>query len=184
MHATFGERRQGETCRRSSWEVSWIAAVAMLDAGSRPPPAFWVTQNIGWSLAALSGTGCKTSQCSTTLPSSKRKKSAAAVPRSSGEVLSRLCVNTVIRRITPALLGLFFVVTLFAHRRMVRAGAFRQAGWHQKRHPTFADALALVRRESCGPRSGLLRVARTDPHDKSHARAFMERLTDAICYAA
>src|SRR5919199_532170 len=156
----FSERRTGEV-RRRPLLGGWVAAVAALDRHVRPaPPALRVTQNMGWSLAALSGTGCKTSQCSTTLPSSKRKKSAAAVPRSSGELLSRLCVNTAIRRITPALLGLFFVVTLFAHRRMVRAGAFRQTGWHQKRHPTFADALALVRRESCGPRSGLLRVAR------------------------
>jgi hypothetical protein len=54
-----------------------------------------------------------------------------------------------IRRTTPALLGLFSLVTLLAHRRMRQAaGAFRrQAGWYQKRHPTFADALALVRKE-------------------------------------
>ena len=53
-----------------------------------------------------------------------------------------------IRRTTPALLGLFSVVTLFAHRRMVRAaGAFRRAAWYHKAHPTFSDALALVRKE-------------------------------------
>jgi hypothetical protein len=34
-----------------------------------------------------------------------------------------------IRRTTPALLGLFSVLTLFAHQRLVRAaGAFRRAG--------------------------------------------------------
>ena len=53
-----------------------------------------------------------------------------------------------IRRTTPALLGLFSVVTVFAHGRMVRAaGAFRRAAWYHKAHPTFADALALVRKE-------------------------------------
>src|ERR687889_70784 len=53
-----------------------------------------------------------------------------------------------IRRTTPALLGLFSVVTLFAHGRMVRAaGAFKRAAWYHKAHPTFADALALVRKE-------------------------------------
>ncbi len=53
-----------------------------------------------------------------------------------------------IRRTTPALLGLFSVITLFAHRRMVQAaGTLRQAAWYHKRHPTFADALALVRKE-------------------------------------
>jgi hypothetical protein len=54
-----------------------------------------------------------------------------------------------IQRTTPALLGLFSFVTLFAHRQMKRAaGALRrQAAWCHKAHPTFADALALVRNE-------------------------------------
>src|SRR5215207_7751358 len=53
-----------------------------------------------------------------------------------------------IRRTTPALLGLFSVVTLFAHGRMARAaGALRQVAWYHKRGPTFADALALVRKQ-------------------------------------
>jgi hypothetical protein len=53
-----------------------------------------------------------------------------------------------IRRTTPALLGLFSLVTLFAHRRMRQAaGSIRQAAWYHKRHPTFADALATVRKE-------------------------------------
>ena len=52
-----------------------------------------------------------------------------------------------IRRTTPALLGLFSLVTLLAQRQMQGpAGAVRQAAWYRKRHPTFADALALVRR--------------------------------------
>jgi hypothetical protein len=55
-----------------------------------------------------------------------------------------------IRRTTPALLGVFSLVTLFAHHQMRRqqaAGTFRQVAWYRKRHPTFADALALVRKE-------------------------------------
>jgi len=53
-----------------------------------------------------------------------------------------------IRRTTPALLGLFSLVTLFAHQRMVRSiGAVRHAAWYHKPHPTFSDALALVRKE-------------------------------------
>ena len=68
-----------------------MAAVAALDRHLRlAPPALRVTQNMGWSLAAFSGTGCKTSQCSTTLPSSKQKMSAAAVPRFSGVKLTPL----------------------------------------------------------------------------------------------
>src|SRR5215211_371383 len=52
-----------------------VPAVSVGPSGSRTQDP----QNMGWSLAALSGTGCKTSQCSTILPTSKRKKSAAAV---------------------------------------------------------------------------------------------------------
>ena len=54
-----------------------------------------------------------------------------------------------IEHTTPALLGLFSLVTLCAHRQMGQvAGAFqRQAGWYHKAYPTFADALALVRKE-------------------------------------
>jgi hypothetical protein len=89
-----------------------------------------------------------------------------------------------IGRTTPALLGLFSLVTLFAHRRMVQAAdAFRQAAWYHKTHPTFADALALVRKELwaqeqtfCGSPSATDTI--------KVPRAFVERLTDAVCYAA
>jgi DDE superfamily endonuclease len=41
-----------------------------------------------------------------------------------------------IRRTTPALLGSFSLVALFAHRRMTQtAGTFRRAAWYHKRHP-------------------------------------------------
>jgi hypothetical protein len=54
-----------------------------------------------------------------------------------------------IRRTTPALLRLFSLVSLFAHQRMRRsAGTLRRrTAWYHKRHPTFADALALARKE-------------------------------------
>ena len=59
---------------------------------------------------------------------------------------------------------------------------FRQTAWYHKRHPTFADALALVRKELwaqepfCGLPAGTETV--------KIPKAFMERLTDALCYAA
>jgi hypothetical protein len=51
-----------------------------------------------------------------------------------------------IRRTTPALLGLFSLVTLLAHRH-VRLGRLpiRQAAWYVKPRPTFSDAIAVVR---------------------------------------
>src|SRR5215216_4948147 len=51
-------------------------------------------QDIGWSLALVSGNGWTTSQCSTILPFSSRKKSTATVPGSSAEVLSNPWVTT------------------------------------------------------------------------------------------
>ena len=88
-----------------------------------------------------------------------------------------------IQRTAPALLGLFSVVTLLAHQHMAKGEAIvRRAAWYDKTHPTFSDALALVRRElwaqeatfcgSCG--SETVKVP----------REFIERLTDAVCYAA
>jgi hypothetical protein len=88
-----------------------------------------------------------------------------------------------IRRTTPALLGLFSLVTLFAHRRMIRAAnAFRQVAWYHKARPTFADALALVRRQLWAQATFCGSSANTDT--VKVPRAFMERLTDAVCYAA
>jgi hypothetical protein len=88
-----------------------------------------------------------------------------------------------IGRTTPALLGLFSVITLFAHRQMGQAtGVFRRAACYNKSHPTFSDALALVRKESWGSATFHGSPAQTDTAKIS--RAFMERLTDALCYAA
>jgi hypothetical protein len=88
-----------------------------------------------------------------------------------------------IRRTTPALLGLFSFVTLFAHHRMRQAaGAFRRAAWYHKSHPTFADALALVRKELWA--SATFRGSLADAETVKVPRVLMERLTDAVCYAA
>jgi hypothetical protein len=89
-----------------------------------------------------------------------------------------------IRRTTPALLGLFSLVTLFAQGRMTQAaGAFRQAAWYHKRHPTFADALALVRKELWSQEQTFY-GSRAKTETVKVPRAFVERLTDAVCYAA
>jgi hypothetical protein len=80
----------------------------------------------------------------------------------------RQWADLAIRRTTPALLGLFSVLTLLAPERMRQAaGVFRrQAARYRRSYPTYADALALVRKELwaheetfCGTtnRRGLLR---------------------------
>jgi hypothetical protein len=88
-----------------------------------------------------------------------------------------------IRRVAPTLLGLFSVVTLFAHQHMTKStGSVRRTAWYNKSHPTFSDALALVRRQLwtqptfCG--------SPTATETVKVRREFLKRLTDAVCYAA
>jgi len=88
-----------------------------------------------------------------------------------------------IRRTTPALLGLFSFVTLFAHQRMALGSGFvRRAAWYEKPRPTFSDALALARRDLWAQATfcGSSRETET----VKVPRAFVEQLTDAVCYAA
>jgi hypothetical protein len=86
-----------------------------------------------------------------------------------------------ILRTTPALLGLFSLVTLLAQQH-VRRGKLpiRQAAWYHKTQPTFSDALALVRRQiwqhECFPQVAL-------PSDSPKwSSAIQDRLLSALCY--
>jgi hypothetical protein len=88
-----------------------------------------------------------------------------------------------IRRTTPALLGLFSLVTLFAHQRTTpTTETVRRVAWYRKAHPTFSDALALVRKELWASATFCGSPAHSDT--VKVPRALVERLTDAVCYAA
>jgi len=88
-----------------------------------------------------------------------------------------------ILRTTPALFGLFSLVTLWAHPRMVATGGLvRQAAWYHKPLPTFADALALVRREIWGQVAFCMSDNGADL--VKVPRALIERFADALCFAA
>jgi len=87
-----------------------------------------------------------------------------------------------VQRTTPVLLGLFSLVTLLAHQQAA-AGALRvrQAAWYRKATPTFADALAAVRRQlwhhasSCSsPEKG---------EGQKPTAAWLECATETLCYA-
>jgi len=89
-----------------------------------------------------------------------------------------------IARTTPILLGLFSIVTLLA-TRLVRNGRLpvRTAAWYTKTAPTFSDALAAVRRQwwrttttSC--------MSRRERDIVKLPRRVVQRLSDAVCYAA
>ena len=90
-----------------------------------------------------------------------------------------------IRRAAPALLGLFSLVALFADRQKGRmmSNAVRQAAWYEKPHPTFSDALALVRKELWAQEATFCGSLR-EPDIVKVPRVLVERLTDAVCYAA
>jgi hypothetical protein len=105
------------------------------------------------------------------------------VRRHLGFETQRQWSDIAIRRTTPALLGLFSVITLFAHRQMRQAtGAFRRAAWYHKRDPTFSDALALVRKELWAHATFCGSPSATDTIKVP--KAFVERLSNALCYAA
>ena len=89
-----------------------------------------------------------------------------------------------IRRTAPALLALFSLVTLVAHRHMAEgAQTVRKAAWYDKAYPTFSDALALVRRQLWAREETFFRSSR-ESDTVIVPREFVERLTDAMCYAA
>jgi hypothetical protein len=88
-----------------------------------------------------------------------------------------------IARTTPALLGLFSMVTLLANRSAAQ-GTFpiRHAAWYSKAWPTFSDALAVVRHQLW---QGM--AFHTSPSDMDVTkvpRMLLNRLTEALCYAA
>lgn len=94
--------------------------------------------------------------------------------------------ETAVRRTAPAMLALFSVVTLLAHPYMADSSSLvRGAAWYDKRDPTFSDALAVVRKELwAGQRQQSFCASSAEAETIEVPREFMERLTDALCYAA
>jgi hypothetical protein len=88
-----------------------------------------------------------------------------------------------ILRTTPALLGLFSLVTLFAHQFLQgQQLAVRQAAWYPKRLATFSDTLALVRQQLWPVRISWLSGA--NPDVVIIPKALYNRLTDTLAFAA
>jgi hypothetical protein len=88
-----------------------------------------------------------------------------------------------IGRTTPALFGLYSVVTLMTHTLLrSEARVVRAAAWYAKARPTFADAIALVRRELWS--ACYFSPSEVSPEVVEIPRSLFERLTDTVCYAA
>lgn len=105
------------------------------------------------------------------------------VRRHLGVETQRQWSDLAILRTTPALLGLFSVVTLLAHPRMQVDSAVRRAAWYPKATPTFSDALALVRRELWYGQTHFC-TSQCNADIVQIPRALVQRLTEAVCYAA
>jgi hypothetical protein len=86
-------------------------------------------------------------------------------------------------RTTPALLGLFSLITLFAHQLLQeRALPVRQAAWYSKTVPTFSDTLAFVRQQLWPVSISWMSGAKPDV--VIIPKALFERLTDTLAFAA
>lgn len=88
-----------------------------------------------------------------------------------------------IARTTPALLGLFSLITVFAHEILgEQKMCVRQAAWYHKALPTFSDTLALVRQQLWPVNISWMSGAQSDV--VIIPKALFERLTDTLAYAA
>jgi hypothetical protein len=88
-----------------------------------------------------------------------------------------------ILRTTPALLGLFSLVTVFAHQLLQGQDLpARAAAWYTKPLPTFSDTLALVRQQLWPVTISYMSPATPDMVEIP--RALFERLIDTLAFAA
>ena len=90
-----------------------------------------------------------------------------------------------IARTTPALFGLFSVVTLAADVLIEQQGGIlpRTTAWYAKTNPTFADAIALVRRHIWAQQEAFS-PSELGPELIKLPRGVYRRMIDALAYAA
>ena len=88
-----------------------------------------------------------------------------------------------IARATPALVSLYSIITLTAHL-LIEKGApcVRSTAWYSKTHPTFSDAIALVRRQLWAHMHFSTSQQATEMIKMP--RVLFERFIEAVCYAA
>ena len=87
-----------------------------------------------------------------------------------------------IARTTPALLGLFSLITVLAHSLLTRHDlTIRTAAWYPKPLPTFSDAFALVRRTLWAYLT--FQLSQEQPDMVKVPRVLLERFNDLLAYA-
>jgi hypothetical protein len=86
-------------------------------------------------------------------------------------------------RTTPALLGLFSLVTIFAHQLLdEHPFPVRQAAWYAKALPTFSDTLAFVR-QHLWP-SSFFAISSSEYDMVEIPRGLFDRLVDTLAFTA
>jgi DDE superfamily endonuclease len=106
----------------------------------------------------------------------------AEVRRHLGVETQRQWSDKAIARTTPALLGLFSLVTLWAGELITDGRAPRRAAWYCKPHFTFSDAIATVRYKLWA--SAVFETSRDTRDRVEIPRALLDRLTQAACFPA
>jgi hypothetical protein len=100
-----------------------------------------------------------------------------------GVETQRQWTDLAILRTTPALLALFSLVVLFTQRLHPQfTFPLPQTAWYRKQRPTFADALAFVRRYLWASR--LFQTSRGDPEYVKVPRPIFDTWTELLCHAA
>ncbi len=88
-----------------------------------------------------------------------------------------------ILRTTPALFGLFSLITVLAHRLAQRGQVLaRETAWYTKPRPTFSDALAAVRLELW--RLPTFQMSKNNKDIAKLPKAIFKRFAQALCYAS
>ena len=85
-----------------------------------------------------------------------------------------------VARTTPVRLGLFSLVALIVHHQPAWQQSFRRSAWYQKAQPTFADALAQVRRALWRQLGFWLSESASD--EQKPTPAFFEHVAELLAY--
>jgi DDE superfamily endonuclease len=100
-----------------------------------------------------------------------------------GVETQRQWANSAILRTTPALLALFSLVVLLTQQLHPQfTFSLPQTAWYTKQRPTFADALAFVRRYLWASR--LFQTSRDDVEYVKVPRPIFDTWTELLCHAA
>ena len=141
--------------------------------GELKPQAFLCTDLHADPLGILRWFGCRRSI----------EVTFAEVRRHLGLEPQRQWSDPAIERTTPALLGLFSLLTLWAHDLYAKAAPMpRIASWYPKPLLTFSNALAAVRRALWIPDDFQTSASASDIHQMLSSR--MNSLIEIACHAA